>query len=80
MTMLGINNREGKKYNSGMLWLDVAASFQVLRYTFEIGIGSELCNELFDWLIILKSCQTGFTRAWLFVVKYNLFSYFGKTD
>ena len=52
MTMLGINNREGKQDNSGMLWLDVAASFQVLRYTFEIVIGSELCSDLFDWLII----------------------------
>jgi hypothetical protein len=27
MTMLGINNREGKQYNSGMFWLEVAASF-----------------------------------------------------
>ena len=63
MIMLGINNREGKQDNSGMLWLDVAASFQVLRNTFEIGIGSELCSELFNWLIILKCCQTGFTRA-----------------
>jgi hypothetical protein len=61
--MLGINNREGKQYNSGMLWLDVVASLLVLRYTFEIGIGSELCSELFDWLTILKCCQTGFTRA-----------------